>query len=432
MENSSGSISSSMEKANFLGWQAVILRNNLVKVMATPDIGGRLMAYDLDGYPLLYVDQQLAGKIFTASENQGDGSLAAWKNYGGDKTWPSPQGWDSDEQWHGPPDPVLDTGRYHLTQAVSEQGKAVVTMVSPPDHRTGVQITRQATLYPNSTRLVLHLTFTNIIDRPIRWSIWDVVQLRADRIAPDNQVTFDLDCLVTAPLNPNSRFAQGFNIMFGAPNNPQWMTDPSKGLFIARYLWEIGKVGIDSPAGWIAFSNTTAGIAFIERFTHYPDQEYPDQGASVECWTVGKGKVANLDYELSGIYLMETEVLSPLYRIEPGEHVSFDIAWNACRIDGMVIDVQDAGCTAEPFQVDHSESSAHARGDFGVFEPGNLLLVWRTLQGQPLEQHNLGAVSPLAAVHLDRSLVPPLGAKFAELVLRANGQDSHLAETTLE
>ena len=39
-------------------------------------------------------------------------TLVNWKNYGGAKTWPAPQGWDGAGQWPGPPDPVLDSGRY--------------------------------------------------------------------------------------------------------------------------------------------------------------------------------------------------------------------------------------------------------------------------------------------------------------------------------
>jgi hypothetical protein len=28
------------------------------------------------------------------------------------KMWPAPQGWDNQQQWPGPPDPVLDGGPY--------------------------------------------------------------------------------------------------------------------------------------------------------------------------------------------------------------------------------------------------------------------------------------------------------------------------------
>src|SRR5512138_2413993 len=129
-----------VEQRNFRGWSAAYLKNDLITLVAVPDIGGRIMAYDLGPYPYLYVDRHYAGQLFTPEENQGDGSLAAWKNYGGDKTWPAPQGWVSDDQWHGPPDPILDTGRYRLDALRCDGTAATVRMISPPTSTTGVQI----------------------------------------------------------------------------------------------------------------------------------------------------------------------------------------------------------------------------------------------------------------------------------------------------
>jgi hypothetical protein len=331
-----GTSHSSIEKADFCGWQAVYLRNGLVTLVAIPDIGGRLMAYDLGPYPYLFVDRSLAGRLFTSEENAGDGSLAAWKNYGGDKTWPSPQGWDRDDQWSGPPDPVLDSGRYRVEKLETGEAGASITMVSPPDERTGLQITRKATLQAGSTRVILDLTFTNISNRSVRWGIWDVAQLRAERMLPDGNLAPETNCAVTVPLNPHSRFERGFNVMFGQESNAQWSTDLEQGLFMGRYQWEIGKVGIDSKAGWVAFSNMTSGYAFAERFVVFPGQDYPDGGATVECWTVGKGRVANLDYEHSDIYLMETEILSPFYSFAPGENRSFRIEWVLVAVLGWL------------------------------------------------------------------------------------------------
>ena len=116
----------------------------------------------------------------------------------------------------------------------------------------------------------------------------------------------------------------------------------------ADYRWQIGKVGIDSTAGWIAFNQGSQGMAFVEHFAYVPDGEYPDGGATVECWTVGAGQVANLDYAESGIYLMETEVLSPLFTIAPGETANFALEWASCRCDGPVVDVQAGGCATQP------------------------------------------------------------------------------------
>ena len=198
------------ERADFRGWEAVYLRNGFVTLAAVPDIGGRVMAYNLGDYPYLFVDPDLAGKLFTAEENQGDGSLAAWKNYGGDKTWPSPQGWDNENEWHGPPDPLLDTGHYRLQKLEGDDRAATLEMVSPPDPRTGVQITRQVTLKRGGSRVTLDLSFRNISERSVRWSIWDVVQLNAGRALPGGVLAPETACSVTVPLNPRSRFSARF------------------------------------------------------------------------------------------------------------------------------------------------------------------------------------------------------------------------------
>jgi hypothetical protein len=260
-----------IERATFRGWDAFYLRNGIVTLIAVPDIGGRIMAFDLGDYPLFFIDPALAGKLFSAQENQGDGSLAAWKNYGGDKTWPSPQGWDTNDQWHGPPDPVLDSGHYQVTGIETTNHSASLCMVSPPDPRTGMQITRKITLYQGSGRAALELSFKNISNQPRRWSIWDVAQLRAEKTLSDGNLAPETSCAVTAPLNPHSRFPHGFWVMFGVQDNPQWKTDRHQALVVADYAWEIGKIGSDActsdgQSGWIAFSNTAKGFAFAERF----------------------------------------------------------------------------------------------------------------------------------------------------------------------
>ena len=80
---------------------------------------------------------------------------------------------------------MLDTGRYTLDVLDADAEAATARVVSPPDPRTGVQISRQFTLRPDSSRVAVDLTFRNISGRTVRWSIWDVVQLRAERQASD-------------------------------------------------------------------------------------------------------------------------------------------------------------------------------------------------------------------------------------------------------
>ena len=419
-----------IEQREFRGWQAAYLKNDLITLVAVPDIGGRIMAYDLGPYPYLYIDRNLAGKLFSAEENQGDGSLAAWKNYGGDKTWPSPQGWDNAEQWPGPPDAILDTGRYKLDTLRGDDTSATIKMISPAGSSTSVQITRQATIHANSSRVMLDLSFRNISDRKVRWSIWDVVQLNAERVLPDGQLAPETGCVVTAPLNPHSRFDQGYIVIFGDPANPQWEAVKDAGLFVGKYQWEIGKVGLDSRSGWAAFTNTTAHQAFVARYTAVPDQEYPDNGAGVEFWTVGRGQVANLDYEHSDIYLMELEILSPFQFIEPQQAASFRIEWGTCRCPGPIVDVTEGGCASQKLQVTRRGHYAQLSGAFGVFDCGELKLEWLDRTGSVLQPTGLGPISPLGAVLLDQIMPVPAEAAQVRLIV-LNGTRKLLASATL-
>ena len=411
----------------FRDWSAVRIANRFVQVIAVPDIGGRVMAYDLGDHPFLFVDPHLAGLLFSPDDNQGDGSLAAWKNYGGEKTWPAPQGWATDAEWHGPPDPVLDSGRYRLMALGSEGSQAAMTMISPPDPRTGIEIRRRFALGPASSRVQVDLSFRNAAERTIRWAIWDVVQLAASMELPGGERSHDPSCCVTAPVNPHSRFARGFNVMFGADDNPQWQV--REGLLRAEYQWQIGKIGLDSTAGWIAFHQGSRGKAFVARFAYVPEGEYPDGGATIECWTVGAGQVANLDYADSGIYLMETEVLSPMRTIAPGASASFALEWASCACDGPVVDVQAGGCATRPLEVRAEDGALHFTGSFGVFDAGELRIAWRLPGGELAWGDTLGCVDPLAPVVVTYDCAaPPQAALELYVIAEGDGRPRLLAQ----
>ena len=164
-----------LRETDYHGWQALRLDNGLVSALVVPEIGGRLLQFALGAQPFLFVNEQLAGQRFTPAEHQGDGSLLSWKNYGGDKTWPAPQGWERADQWR-PPDKVLDSGPY---SAACQQTAtcASVTMRSNADARTGLRIERRLSLAAGSSHLQLDLAFENIAQREVRWSIWDIAQL---------------------------------------------------------------------------------------------------------------------------------------------------------------------------------------------------------------------------------------------------------------
>jgi hypothetical protein len=148
---------------------------------------------------------------------------------------------------------------------------------------------------------------------------------------------------------------------------------------------------------------------------------------------VGAGQVANLDYGASEIYLMETEVLSPMRTIGPGQSTSFTIEWGACRCPGPILDVSAAGCVAAPLKAQKVGGFCRLTGQFGVFDQGELHLVWRDDEGDVLHIEPCGGVNPLTAVLLDRVAPLPQGTAAVECQVTTAGRQTHLlASTTLE
>jgi hypothetical protein len=258
---------------------------------------------------------------------------------------------------------------------------------------------------------------------------------------PDGSLTYAPNCTVTAPLNPRSEFPAGFQVMFGEQNNPQWKVDRDQQLVVADYAWEIGKIGSDActadgQSGWIAFSDAAQGYGFAERFRIFPQAQYPDGGSTVECWTVGKGKVSNLDYESSGIYLMETEVLSPFYTFQPGERHSFQIEWGACRTAGRVLDVQPGGCASQKLLAKPEQPRSgrlHFTGIFGAFDSGQLMLTWSDGSGEGIGSTMLKDVNPDRLVVIDEVIKPADQAVGAVLsvVAKADGARRDLGKCNL-
>lgn len=380
------------------GWQGVVCANRFVSAVAVPDIGGRILGFALGPYQYLFTNPALVGKLFTPEEHQGDGSLAAWKNYGGSKTWPAPQGWDGSEQWAGPPDPVLDGGRYACAFVRDARGVGV-TMTSASDPRTGLRITREVRVDRDSARLTLDLTFENVSQRPVRWAIWDVLQLECGRLTADGSSDGDDACWLYVPTNTVA--PEPYRVLFG-DDHAQWHAATWPGLLGIQFQARMGKIAVTSPRGWIAFCNQRSGYALCLRFPPPEhDAEYPDGGATVECWAEApEASAPGLKYRAAGS-LLEAEVLGPLRSLAPGERTSLAIEWAAARCDGPVVDVGAAGCTSRALEVAANGPWARVRGVFGCFEAGTLEVVWRDRLDRELGRHAVGLASPLLTARLD-------------------------------
>jgi hypothetical protein len=238
----------------------------------------------------------------------------------------------------------------------------------------------------------------NISRRPVRWAIWEVTQ--QDTAASNDPHHFNHDFWAYCPLNPRSFHPNGFSPLFGQANHPSFRPDSRNGLLAVKYDDRVGKAGLDSDGGWLAVVNGQSDHCFVAQFTFFPQATYPDH-ASVEFWLNGAGEfilnggaITNAADPRQTPYLMETEILSPLVRLQPGEEYHFRIDWFATRCPKPVLGMTSAGVLSKRLTLSRMNDSARLDGVFGVFYRGRAEAVFAARDGRIIGRENLGAVEP--------------------------------------
>jgi hypothetical protein len=394
-----------------------VIENELIRLHVVPEIGGRVIQFALGRKDFFWVNPTLTGKTSPKTGLASDGS---WMNYGGDKLWPAPQGWDNDRQWPGPPDAVLDGQPYH---ADTESDPAAIRLTSRDDPHSGIRFSRRIRLFPRSTRVSIEATMTNIDDKPRRWGIWAHTQLDAGLSDSD-----DYNRLLRAwcPINPRSRFDRGYDVMFGEKDNPSFQTDSERGLLKVSYHYKVGKVGLDSHAGWVATVDGRGGDVFVQRFTYNPEREYPD-GSSVEFWHNGVGRIYAYnkwmdmpDRRPDNPYVFESELLSPYARTRPGESYAWRYDWYACRVGGdfPVLNCSDIGVVSEPLVIWRESDRVHLTARIGVFHMGRLVLEAYDTNNETQMTVTVDAqATPLQPSLLDHTFELPASTRSVGLIL---------------
>lgn len=401
-------------------WNPVYLQNDCIRLQVVPECGGRVMQYSLGDYDFFWNNATL---VNVRPPPSGLGPDDQWLNYGGEKLWPAPQGWDNDQQWPGPPDAILDGAAHTLELLGDTAALKAIRLTSPQDMRTGIQFSRSIRCFAHSSRVSIAATMKNIKTEPIRWGIWSHVQLDATNRQGDD---YCRDFRACCPLNPDSVFHKGYTVQFGLVNNPTFKADYENGMMQLHYQRMVGKVGIDSPAGWVATINGETGHVFVQRFMYEPYRAYPDD-SSVEFWSHGPGdffawgKVNSLGPDPQETpYIWESEILSPYAYLRPGEAYTYHYDWYSAKVapGAQVLTCNDAGAVCEKLTAIARNGRLHISGRFGIFHQGYLVPILSDSVGNRKELGTVRmAVSPLEA--LDVSDMNP-ALKEIHLSPRAN------------
>lgn len=337
------------------------LKRGAFRLKVSPNLGGRITEFSLDGFNFLFENQSLKGTKNIQPEKNWNG---VWQNFGGEKIWPAPQGWDNDRQWSGPPDPFLDGGYFDLVFADSEK----ISTRSPVDPRTGLQIFRDISILPSQCGVKIDASFLNHSEKKGEWSIWPVIQTAAVSDADDRYA-------ITFPAK------NGYSVMHGVANNPQYSLDDCGNCKVS-YKYIVGKVGAESDGGWVAYADTENGKTFVASYDYVAAAKYPC-GTNVQIWSAGKGafysrsamKICPNDRTANPAY-MEIELLSPLAEISKNEKCNFSYVLRACTIPrgGCVRSVFEFGALSQKLSLEKRGGKSAISASLGVFAEGEISL----------------------------------------------------------
>jgi hypothetical protein len=289
-----------------------------------PGIGGRLISLRRHGDELMWhhprlLDADVRPVLPVQEWPVADGTMGSWSNVGGSKTWPAPQGWDGVDQWPGPPDPVLDGGAYCATTIETGAGQLELELVSSPDDRTGLVITRRFAFTVGSPDFVQTSTFRNFSDRHRRWAVWDVTQVDTSSMAKECPATSGIFVTDSSSDDPVELLSVTGNVKFRR-QDPDLVRIPVQPV--------LAKLGFPHATGLIQFIRPD-GSGLRISFMPEPDAPYPDEGSRVELWL--QHPIPDALPEFGGLHpdahLVELEVLSPLAELAPGGECSLTTRW---------------------------------------------------------------------------------------------------------
>jgi hypothetical protein len=385
-------------------WFAIQLDNKLIRLCVVPEIGGRIMDLSLGDKGFFYSNQRYYGRSLASYPNKSNLMLSP--NYGGSKVWLGPQGWSSEEEWPGPPDPVLDLGTYKWQTSFCPE-VAWVQLQSSHDEYSGVTMERRVTVNPGCSTVHLLHRMRNTSMRPVRWSIWQVTQIE---VAPGLEIV--------AP-------AKGVRQILGDDKYQSLRFNEDEKRLHVNYEDKVAKFAVKADGGWMTSFHKNRGIVLAETFRTVPGAEYPDD-APVALWINGRGTFTihgdqlDMSKSTSSDRFAETEIMSPLTRLDPGESYEFKTRWSLAALEAdTVSSVNHCGVIGERLVIDRNHS--RVSGSFGVFWEGLLQLIAYNRASQVVRTMDLGQVSPLQAVQVDASIALPSEAVRCSLVLSTSG-----------
>ena len=157
-----------IEELPYRGWQrALRITNGRVEAIVVPSIG-RVMRFGWvgDTQNMLWENASLDGSSDAPAND-------SWKNFGGDKVWPSPQSqWRQVTKKAWPPPVGFDS----LPYAAVVTGDSIV-LTSTVDPHYGIQTVRRISVSADSPVLTITSEFRKVSGAPVETGVWTITQV---------------------------------------------------------------------------------------------------------------------------------------------------------------------------------------------------------------------------------------------------------------
>lgn len=286
---------SGVARVDFHGWSAIVLSNGAARVVIVPDIA-RVMEFDL-------IDKQgqvVRGPFWNhpAIDKNLPADVEGWKNYGGDKAWPSPQSdWPKVAGRSWPPPDGFDATSF----AATIQGRRV-QLLSPADAIYGVRVRRTISLDTRNPVLRIKTVYEKVRGAPVHMSVWTITQLAS----PERAFIF---------LPPHSEFAQGYVNLF--PAEPRDLKVEGRLLSLTRNLEKGVKIGTDGSALLWVGEGPDLLIENKAVKAGGSNADWPEQGSRTQIYTNPGDQMKYVEFEL----------LDRLHDLKPGQKASLEAVY---------------------------------------------------------------------------------------------------------
>lgn len=292
---------STWARTPYKGWkEAWHATNQTSEVFVVPEVG-RVMQFKFIGGaegPFWENPKRLGSSPNPKSKD--------WGNFGGDKTWPSPQadwGKVTDRDW--PPPPAFDS----MPVDAHPDGPTLV-LISKVDPFFGIRTERRIRLHSSEPRMEIETIYTKTNGNPLKTGIWVITQLKDPEA-------------VAMPIPPQTLFKDGY--VRQSDQLPDGLHQVGRVLLMKRA--KIGSFKVGNDTGTLLWIGRES-MVLIES-SRNPNGEYPDSGSSAEVYT-------NPDPDA----YVELELLGPLATMKPGDRMTQTSRYSLLKRTGRSPEVE--------------------------------------------------------------------------------------------